>query len=204
MTAEEVTAITVARRPRCAPGRHGSPCGAAVVTGVASPAECAELEQEFAADLAELVDQTAAIRAGTVISRAASACVADPHTFPEASLGLLAADARGLLGAAAHAAYRTAASPGMRGFFRALVSATRPCTGPRTWSLASTTLSSLRTPPRRLERAPSRRASRGPSVWRACDRSLRLCSEKVLCAEPTALRAKPCVDVVDVILSRML
>jgi len=96
MTAEEVTAITVARRPRCAPGRHGSPCGAAVVTGVASPAECAELEQEFAADLAELVDQTAAIRAGTVISRAASACVADPHTFPEASLGLLAADARGL------------------------------------------------------------------------------------------------------------
>lgn len=95
MTAEEVASITVAHDDfealREIMDRHGT----AVVTGVASPAECAELEQEFSEDLRELVDQAAAKRAGNSVSRAASTCVADPHVFPIASVGLLAADARG-------------------------------------------------------------------------------------------------------------
>ena len=53
MTSEEVRAITVAHDDFDALHSVMERHGVAVVTGVASPAECSELEQEFAADLAE-------------------------------------------------------------------------------------------------------------------------------------------------------
>lgn len=58
--------------------------GAAIVTGIASPAECAELERCFSADLCELVDAGAAAEAG--LTAASERVTADVRQWPLASL----------------------------------------------------------------------------------------------------------------------
>uniref|UniRef100_A0A7S0FFM3 Phytanoyl-dioxygenase n=1 Tax=Pyrodinium bahamense TaxID=73915 RepID=A0A7S0FFM3_9DINO len=58
--------------------------GAAIVTGVASEAECAELKQLFAEDLGELVDTAAAAAAG--LAAAGERAVAEVRHWPLASL----------------------------------------------------------------------------------------------------------------------
>lgn len=63
--------------------------GCAVVTGVASPEECARLQGLFAEDLADVVDAPAAERAGGAARRAAAAALEDPQQWPEQSMSLL-------------------------------------------------------------------------------------------------------------------
>lgn len=63
--------------------------GCAIVTGVATPEECARLERLFAEDLMDLIDAPAAEKAGGAVARVKGKILEDVRAFPLASGPLL-------------------------------------------------------------------------------------------------------------------
>eukprot|EP00931_Biecheleriopsis_adriatica_P122515 TRINITY_DN97510_c0_g1_i1.p1 TRINITY_DN97510_c0_g1~~TRINITY_DN97510_c0_g1_i1.p1 ORF type:complete len:412 (-),score=72.55 TRINITY_DN97510_c0_g1_i1:37-1272(-) len=91
LSPEEVARLTVPFAEIEAELRHTlDELGCAIVTGVASPEECARLERLFAEDLTDLIDSAAAKQAGGAVERAAGKVAAqEVCAFPLASGPLL-------------------------------------------------------------------------------------------------------------------